>query len=169
MRVVATGFRQTIQVLKELDDEAGEASMAAIKESAGVLRDEARSLVDPVGLSNWGAWRTGYDAARVRGGIKMTRGKFRKRGSARSNVVGVINTTAPGVIWELAGRRTSADNSVFVRNVQNKSGRPASRLLYAAADSNQQWNADHARPLIEAAAEKATKAAQARLGAIRHG
>ena len=169
MRVEATGFRQTIAVLKELGDEAGEESMNAIKQSAGTLRDEARSLVDPVGLSSWGAWRTGYDSGRVRAGIKLTRGKFRERGTTRSNVVGVVNQSAPGVIWELAGRRTSAENSVFVRNIQNRSGRRASRLLYAAADSTQDWNRDQAEPLLQAAADKATKAAQAKLGAIRHG
>tara|TARA_R110002020_G_scaffold369336_4_gene581192 strand:+ start:1159 stop:1665 length:507 start_codon:yes stop_codon:yes gene_type:complete len=166
MKVRAFGFRNTIAVLKELDDEAGKIAVEEIRKEAIALRDEARDLVDPQGLSKWGNWRGGYDAARVRGGIKVTKAKSRRRGRVSNNFMGVWNTTPAGVIWELAGRVTPPSTSVFVRNVQNRSGRPASRLLYAAFDSSEKFDKEDAFKNISQAVEKAQRQAQARMGAL---
>jgi hypothetical protein len=166
MRVKAFGFRNTIAVLKELDAEAAKSAVDEIKKEAVALRDEARSLVDPVGLSKWGNWRGGYNATAIRGGIKTTRAKNRRRGEVHNNFMGVFNTTPAGVIWELAGRVKTPSESVFVANVEKKSGRPASRLVYAAFDSSEKFNKDDAFKNITIAVEKAEKQAQAKLGAL---
>jgi len=166
MKVKAFGFRNTIAVLKELDADAAKIAVDEIKQEAVALRDEARQLVDPNGLSGWKNWRGGYDAATIRGGIKVTRAKNRRRGQVSNNFMGVFYTSPAGVIWELAGRKTAPSESVFVQKVQERSGRPASRLLYAAFDSSEKFNKDDAFKNISLAVEKAQKQAQAKLGAL---
>lgn len=172
-----------MNVLKELDNDVRKEINDALRSSANQLRDEARGLVDPAGLSGWKNWRTGYDQAAIRKGIGVTRAKRRKRGTATSNIIGVQNNTAAGVIWELAGRKSNGapprlginpktgwtyGNGVgFVAAIRRKSAQRASRLVWGAHDSPQDWNQSQAQDLIVAQVEKATKAAEARLGELR--
>lgn len=182
IRVETKGFRTTLAALKELDPEANKDVTKTLRASAKRLQNEARGLIDSAGLSGWGNWRGGYDPTTISNGIKITTAKRRKRGTAVSNVIGVQNTTAAGVIWELAGRKTNGTpprpginpktgytygNGVgFVAAIRSKSGKRASRLVWGAYDSPQEWSADTERELLIAAVDKACKATQAKLGAL---
>lgn len=182
LRVETKGFRNTLASLKQLDPDVNKEVTKTLRDSANELRGEAQGLVNPQGLSGWKRWRGGYDATTIRGGIKTTTAKRRKRGTAVSNVIGVSNTTAAGVIWELAGRRSGGSpprsginpktgwtygNGVgFVNAIRNKSGRSASRLVWGAYDSREQWNADAQQNKLVEAVDKATQAVQRKLEAL---
>lgn len=182
MKVEVQGFRKTIAALKELDPEVNKDVTKTLRDSAKRLQSEARGLIDPAGLSGWKGWRTGYDATAISTGIKITTAKRRKRGTAVSNVIGVTNTTAAGVIWELAGRRSNGapprpginpktgwtyGNGVgFVAAIRRKSGKRASRTVWGAYDSPQNWSVESERDALIAAVDKATKATQQKLEAL---
>lgn len=182
IRLEAQGFRNTLASLKQLDPEVSKDVNKTLRDSANSLRDESRGLVDASGLSGWKGWRTGYNASTISGGIKVTTAKRRKRGTIQSNVIGVQNTTAAGVIWELAGRRSEGSpprpginpktgwtygNGVgFVAAIRRKSGRAASRLVWGAYDSPQQWNRTDQEQKLVAAADKACQTVQRKLEAL---
>lgn len=181
MGIQIKGIRNTLDVLKDLDNDLRLDVLKVLKGQADRLRNEARGMVDPDGLSGWGGWRGGYNPGTIRGGIKTTTAKRRARGGIIVNVAGVENTTAAGVIWELAGRKTNGapprpginpktgwtyGNGVgFVNNIRSKSGRRASRLVWGAYDSPEDFNISNARTTIEAVAFHAAKVAQDKLGA----
>ena len=182
MKVEVQGFRKTISALKELDPEVNKDVTKTLRDSAKRLQSEARGLINPEGLSGWKGWRTGYNANTISTGIKITTAKRRKRGTAISNVIGVTNTTAAGVIWELAGRRSNGapprpginpktgwtyGNGVgFVAAIRRKSGQRASRTVWGAYDSPSDWSVESERDALIAAVDKATKATQQKLEAL---
>lgn len=182
IRVEVKGFRKTLAALKELDPEVNKDVSKTLKASAARLQSEARGMINPEGLSGWKNWRTGYNPSTISSGMKVTTAKRRKRGTAVSNVIGVSNTTAAGVIWELAGRKTNGapprpginpktgwtyGNGVgFVAAIRRKSGQRASRLVWGAYDSPTDWSVASEQDTLIAAVEKATKATQAKLEAL---
>jgi len=184
VKVQVKGIRTTLNALKELDNDIYKDTLKGLRKSANTLRDESQGLVkDGQPLSGWKGWRGGYDANTIRGGIKVTTAKRRKRGTVVSNVMGVQNTTAAGVIWELAGRksdgqpprpgrnpktgRTYGNGQGFVQKIREVSGKSASRLVWGAYDSPQDWNRDSEADKIIELVDKATRVAQAKLGAYR--
>lgn len=183
MKIEVKGIRTTLDALKELDNDVRKDTMKGLRSSANALRDESIGLVKSgQPLSGWKGWRGGYDSETIRGGIKTTTAKRRKRGTVVSNVMGVQNTSAAGVIWELAGRksngappragrnpkngRTYGNGQGFVAKIRSESGRSASRLVWGAFDSPEDWNAEVEAQKIIALVDKATRVAQAKLGAL---
>jgi len=181
MKVVVKGVRNTLDTLKDLDNDVRKQVMKGLRKNANELRDEARGLVkggQP--LSGWKGWRGGYDSGAIQSGIKVTAAKRRKRNAKTVNVIGVENTTAAGVIWEVAGRKTSGKppqfgvnpktgwsygNGVgFIQAIRRKSGVTASRLVWDAYDSPQAFDKSKARDDIIELVDKATQAAQNKLG-----
>lgn len=186
MLVEVKGIRTTLAALKELDSEVSKEVTKGLTNVADELKREAQDLV-PNGqpLRGWKGWRTGYNADTIRGGIKRTTAKRRKRGTVVSNAMAVQNTTAAGVIWELAGRKTNGarprgginpktgwtyGNGVgFIEKIRSESGQRASRLVWGAYDSPQDFNQETAKDQIVALVDKATKATQAKLGDLSGG
>jgi hypothetical protein len=182
MKIEVQGLRTTLAALKDLDPEVSKEVTKTLRNSAKRLQSEARGLVDSQGLSGWKNWRTGYDANLISQGIKITTAKRRRRGTAVSNVIGVTNTTAPGVIWELAGRRSNGQsprpginpktgwtygNGVgFIDAIRRKSGQRASRTVWGAYDSPQGWSVISEREILINAVEKATQTTQSKLEAL---
>lgn len=183
MRVEVKGIRNTLAVLKELDPEVNKEVTKGLQNVADELKREAQNMVEPgQPLSGWKGWRGGYNADTIKGGIKRTTAKRRKRGTVVSNAMAVQNTTAAGVIWELAGRKTDGapprpginpktgwtyGNGVgFVNAIRRKSGQRASRLVWGAYDSPQDFNRTTAADEIVRLVDKATQAAQAKLGEL---
>jgi hypothetical protein len=177
------GIRNTLDVLKELDNDVRKEVLKGLRGSANELRDEARGLVkggQP--LSGWKNWRGGYDAATIVSGIKTTTAKRRSKGTVVSNTMGVQNTSAAGAIWELAGRKTNGappqpginpktgwtygNGRSFIAKIRSASGKTASRLVWDAHDSPQSWNQDQAADDILELVNKATETAQKRLGEL---
>jgi len=178
------GIRNTLDVLKELDNDVRKEVLKGLRDSANDLRDEAKDLVkEGQPLSGWKRWRGGYDGDTIKGGIKTTTAKRRQRGTVVSNTLGVQNTTAAGAIWELAGRKTNGaaprpginpktghtygNGRGFIETIRRKSGRRASRLVWDAHDSPTDWNKAEAAEDIVALVNKATETAQKRLGELR--
>lgn len=177
------GIRNTLDVLKQLDKDVSKEVTKGLRDSANELRDEARGLVkggQP--LSGWKNWRGGYDSASIVSGIKTTTAKRRAKGTVVSNTMGVQNTSAAGVIWELAGRKTNGaspqfginpktghsygNGRGFVAKIRSASGKSASRLVWDAHDSPQGWNQQTAADDIMNLVNKATETAQKRLGEL---
>lgn len=183
MRVEVKGIRTTLAALKELDPEVNKEVTKGLRDVADDLRKESQGLVkEGQPLSGWKNWRGGYDAGTIRGGIKRTTAKRRKRGTVVSNAMAVTNTTAAGVIWELAGRKSDGapprpginpktgwtyGNGVgFVAKIRKESGQRASRTVWGAYDSPQEFNKDAAADQIVKLVDKATQAVQAKLGEL---
>lgn len=181
LSIEARGFRETLDQLKKIDPEFRKTIFADMRTHAVALQEEARDYIDDEGLDGWKRWRGGYDPGTISGGIKITRAKRRKRGTAISNVIGVENTTAAGVIWELAGRRSNGEpprmginprtgrsygNGVgFVQAIRRKSGQRASRIVWGAWDSKSGFHIDKAREQLIIAITSATRRVESRLGA----
>ena len=181
--VEVKGIRNTLDVLKELDNDVRKDVLKGLRKSANDLRDEARGLVeDGQPLSGWKRWRGGYDANTIVKGIKTTTAKRRAKGTVVSNTMGVQNTSAAGAIWELAGRKTNGapprpginpktgwtygNGQAFIEKIRSVSGKRASRLVWDAHDSPQAWNQDAAADDILKLVNKATEVAQQRLGEL---
>lgn len=180
LNLESRGFRKTLDELKQVDPELRKELFAKLRTSAKRLQDEARDYVDAEGLSGWGNWRGGYNPTTISSGIKITRAKRRRRGSAVSNVIGVENTSAAGVIWELAGRRSngapprsginpktgySYGNGVgFVQAIRDKSRQRASRTVWGAWDSKSGFHIEKERESLNNAIVRATRKIEARLG-----
>lgn len=186
MLVEVKGIRTTLQALKELDAEVSKEVTKGLTGVADELKREAQSLV-PSGqpLSGWKGWRGGFNSDNIKSGIKRTTAKRRKRGTVVSNAMAVTNTTAAGVIWELAGRKSNGapprpgrnpktgwtyGNGVgFVAKIRSESGQRASRLVWGAYDSPQDFNQESAKDAIVRLVDKATQATQAKLGDLSGG
>ena len=184
MNVEIKGIRTTLDALKELDSDVRKDVLQGLRASANELRNEAQGLVKAgQPLSGWKSWRGGYDNNAIRGGIKVTTAKRRKKGTVISNVMGVQNTTAAGVIWELAGRKsdgaaprpginpktgwTYGNGRGFVAKIRAESGQRASRLVWGAYDSPADFNKAKSADQVIALVNKATEACQAKLGEFR--
>lgn len=112
-RVNIENVKQTLDVLKAFDPEAEKGIRKRISTAARSVMLAARSGM-PSGraLRKWGTWNQDGRDLSYNGNnekIKITRANMRRRGSAFSNYIGVVNPTPGGAIFELAGRRPSAD------------------------------------------------------------
>lgn len=172
------GVADTFKQLRSVDPILTKELVKEMKKPGMTIARLARTYVDPEGLSGWKGWREGYNANTIRRGItsSVTTGRSRKRGNA---VLRVLNKSAAGSIWELAGRRTNGapprpginpktgwtyGNGVgFVDAIRSKSGRTASRLIWEAWDNTDQAGAQQA---VKDAVAKAEAAVQAKLDSI---
>lgn len=136
--------------LKALNPKLRSDLMKGLTRAVRPVRDEARKLVpDQNPITNWrqteptytsAAWvndfeHRGHEAgirwkwspSDVRRGIKVSRAKFRTgRGSFSKeevSAVALINTTPPGIIYELAGSGTSASVRRTKRVSRNRDSR----------------------------------------------
>lgn len=110
-RIVVKNAKQTMDALKAFDPEAQKEIAKRISKAAGTVVSNARSMM-PSGnaLSGWGRWTAGARDLGYRDSnrkVRVTRANNRKRGEAVSNYIGIVNPTAGGAIFELAGRQTS--------------------------------------------------------------
>ena len=113
------------EVLKELDK--------TNRKLAKPLLDKAKGTVPPdsVQLKNWVAGgRYKWDSAEVKKGIKFKADK-RKRGQRYSAILGFMNESAAGSIFELAGYSDSSSN--FAQELNARFGK-APRLIWRALD-----------------------------------
>lgn len=107
-RVVVKNAKETMAALKQFDPDAEKALRKRINKAArSIVRDARSGMPAGKALRKWGTWtQNGRDlsyngnASRIR----TTRANMRRRGEAISNYIGVVNPTAGGAIFELAGR-----------------------------------------------------------------
>jgi hypothetical protein len=169
--VVLTGIKETLDALIAFDKDAVKRFNKVINtELAGAERD-ARASVPLQPLSGWSkntmvgpllpgqkrGW-PGWNVGQVRYGIKKTKaqGKVRKGYNNYTTSAGaLLNESAPGAIFEIAGRKPQGSNkNKFVDNLNERFGK-ASRSIWRTVDKD--------RPRIEANVAKALEEAKIEL------
>jgi uncharacterized protein YfaP (DUF2135 family) len=155
--IVLTGIKETLDALKEFDKDAVKRFNKVINtELAGAQRD-AKGLIDEdPPMSGWrrtdaakgrtrgGAGWPGWNAGEIKSKITKTRaeGKVRK-GDFTTSAGALLNKSAAGAIFEVAGRRASGTKKMFaqtssgqfLRTLENRF-KKASRVVWRVVDKD---------------------------------
>jgi hypothetical protein len=159
--IVLTGIKETIDALKEFDKDAVKRFNKVINSELSSAESSARSIVARINnsqgtgtpMSGWrqkaptrpsttrgGAGWPAWNPADVAAGIVKSKAQGRVRGDYTTSAGKLINKSAPGSIFEVAGRRTKGtaartSGAQFLRNLGNRFGR-ASRLIWSVVDKD---------------------------------
>lgn len=152
--IVLFGVKETQKALEKFDKDAVKAFTKLVNSELGSAKKDALGFVksEPP-LSGWntqparnprsrgGAGWPSWDQSIVKGGISVSKAERKVRKDYTTSAGALVNRSAAGVIYELAGRnnKTPGKNS-FISNVESKVGN-ASRLIWKSVDKN--------RPAIE--------------------
>ena len=174
--IVLTGLKDTKKALKAYAPEVLKEMNAEIKgvgKSVATLAKARIPEAPPMrgwrtvpatnGRSRGGAGWPAWSPSEMKKGIKFkTGGARRKKGSTTSDAYSLINQSAAGMIFELAGRSSNgAGSGVALINDLNHV-RKASRAIYSALD--ERGKKEVAEAIVQAV-DKAEKALQATLNA----
>ena len=153
--IVFTGIKETLDALKEFDKDAVKRFNKVINtELAGAQKDAKNLISDEPPMSGWrktdaakpsktrgGAGWPGWNAGEIKSKITKTRaeGKVRK-GDFTTSAGALLNKSAAGSIFEVAGRKTAAgfgtsSSSQFLRTLGNRFGK-ASRVVWRVVDKD---------------------------------
>lgn len=167
-KVEVTGLRYVLDTLKDLDPIALKEIKREIDDTAKRVVSLAQALTPSRPLSNWGSWNQlvarrgqleGRDLSfdeRVKGGFKVRRNNFRRRGVSAGYGVNVEQTDWAGAIFEIIGDKSrvttpSGGHLVDVVNSRFGEGQPRTlRKAYYGADVAE--SADRIRDQIADAA-----------------
>ena len=173
--IVLTGIKETLDALKEFDKDAVKRFNKVINtELAGAQKDAKNLISEDPPMSGWrkadpikgktrgGAGWPGWNAGEIKSKITKTRaeGKVRK-GDFTTSAGALLNKSAAGAIFEVAGRKASGTKRMFatdsggqfLRTLGNRFGK-ASRVVWRVVDKDKakiQANVD--RALEEAKAQ----------------
>lgn len=157
--IVLTGIKETLDALKEFDKSAVRKFNKVINSELSKAELDARNIV--TGISNgrtntpMSGWRT-YDAANPRrstrggagwpawntsvvvAGIRKTKAQGKVRGDYTTSAGALINKSAAGAIFEVAGRKSGGSSArtsgaQFMRTLSARF-KPASRLVWRVVD-----------------------------------
>jgi len=172
--ITVLGLKETLRALDQMDKRTRKETRKELYEAAVQVQQLAQTYVDPQGLSGWKRWKGGYQPARIAAGIRLTRITGRFGNYKDRNMIAVVNSTAAGAIWEVAGRKsngrrprrgrrrerkrvgrkyeytgrllgTYGNGRGFVTAIRNRGG-DASRTVWAAYD---QTDAGYVRKRVE--------------------
>jgi hypothetical protein len=177
--IVLTGIKETIDALKEFDKDAVKRFNKVINSELSKAESSARNIVaridnsqgtgtpmsgwrksDPTrpsstrGGAGWPAWKPSEVAA----GIVKSKAQGRVSRNYTTSAGKLINKSAAGAIFEVAGRNTKGSaartsGAQFLRNLGNRFGR-ASRLIWSVVDKEgEQIQRNVAKALDEAKAD----------------
>ena len=175
--IVLSGIQETLDALKRFDQDAVKRFNKVINdELAGAERD-AKALISAVAgynndnspMSGWrkadatnprkttrgGAGWPGWDASKIQAGITKTKAQGRVRNNYTTSAGSLLNKSAAGVIFEIAGRKTKpgfggGSGSQFLRTLGNRFGK-ASRVVWRVVDKDRaKIEANVARALEQA-------------------
>ena len=153
--IVLTGIKETLDALKEFDKDAVKRFNKVINtELAGAQRDAKNLIDEDPPMSGWrksdaakptktrgGAGWPGWNAGEIKSKITKTRaeGKVRK-GDFTTSAGALLNKSAAGAIFEVAGRKTKAgfgggSSQQFLRTLGNRFGK-ASRVVWRVVDKD---------------------------------
>jgi hypothetical protein len=153
--IVLTGIKETLDALKEFDKDAVKRFNKVINtELAGAQRDAKNLINEDPPMSGWrksdaakptktrgGAGWPGWNAGEIKSKITKTRaeGKVRK-GDFTTSAGALLNKSAAGAIFEVAGRKTKAgfgggSSQQFLRTLGNRFGK-ASRVVWRVVDKD---------------------------------
>jgi uncharacterized protein YfaP (DUF2135 family) len=173
--IVLSGIKETLDALKEFDKDAVKRFNKVINtELAGAERD-AKGLIDEdPPMSGWrkadairgktrgGAGWPGWNAGEIKSKITKTKaqGKVRK-GDYTTSAGALLNKSAAGAIFEVAGRQASGTKKMFaqtssgqfLRTLENRF-KKASRVVWRVVDKDKdRIQANVARALEQAKAD----------------
>jgi hypothetical protein len=174
--IVLTGIKETLDALKEFDKDAVKRFNKVINtELAGAQRDARNIITDEPPMSGWrkadaakgrtrgGQGWPGWNAGEIRSKITKTKaqGKVRK-GDYTTSAGALLNKSAAGSIFEVAGRQASGTKKMFaqtssgqfLRTLENRF-KKASRVVWRVVDKD--------RAKIEANVNRALEDAKAQL------
>jgi hypothetical protein len=177
--IVLTGIKETVDALKQFDKAAARKFNKVINDELTRAEKSADNLVvqftNPVygtpmrgwrktpatnprrssrGGAGWPAW----NVSEIQAGIKKSRVQGKVRGDYTTSAGALINSSAAGAIFEVAGRRANASRNQFVRYLSNSFGK-ASRLVWAVVDKDK----EAIQRRVAAALEDAKKTLQTNL------
>jgi len=170
----ADGLADAIKTLGKVDRELKKELVRSMKKAADPLVAEARSLVPAATpLTNWYGWKGGYDAGKVRRGIKTSQRNTAQRGNdgrrqETIRLLALVSTSAAGAIYDMAGRaggtgrgsEGAARGQAMIRKL-DENGR-ASRTLWPAAEKKLPEVQDAVRDAIAEMEETIQKELEAR-------
>lgn len=171
--IVLSGIKETLDALKEFDKDAVSRFNKVINtELAGAERDARGIIQDQPPMSGWsksdaakprkktrgGAGWPGWNAGEIKSKITKTKSQGKVRGDYTTSAGALLNKSAAGSIFEVAGRKTragfggsSADQ--FLRTLGNRFGK-ASRVVWRVVDKDKdRIQANVARALEQAKAD----------------
>jgi len=171
--VVISGIKETIESLKKFDKDAARRLNKVINDELALAESAARAKIeDKPPMSGWrtvpaakGRVRGGqgwpaWEPTAIRQGIKKTRVEGKVRSDYTTSAGALVQKTAAGAIWEVAGRRSGGSgtgrNMIGVLNERFKG---ASRGIWAVVDKD----ADKIRNNVRKAIEDAQKLLKANL------
>lgn len=151
--IVLTGIKETLDALKEFDKDAVKRFNKVINtELAGAERD-AKGLIDEQPpMSGWrkadaakgrtrgGAGWPGWNSGEIRSKITKTKAQGKTRGDFTTSAGALLNKSAAGSIFEVAGRKTKpgiggGSSAQFLRTLGNRFG-AASRVVWRVVDKD---------------------------------
>ena len=175
--IVLSGIKETLDALKSFDKDAVKRFNKVINdELAGAERD-AKALISAVAgynndntpMSGWrkddatkprkttrgGAGWPGWDASKIQAGITKTKAQGKVRRDYTTSAGALLNKSAAGVIFEIAGRKTKpgsgrGSSNQFLRTLGNRF-KAASRVVWRVVDKDRvKIEANVARALEQA-------------------
>jgi hypothetical protein len=169
--IVLTGIKETLDALKDFDKDAVKRFNKVINdELAGAERDARNIIGEEPPMSGWrkadaargktrgGAGWPGWNAGEIRTKITKTKAQGKVRGDYTTSAGALLNKSAAGSIFEVAGRKTKAtagrtSSAQFLRNLGNRFGK-ASRVVWRVVDKDRsRIEANVARALDDAKSE----------------
>ena len=144
-KVVLNGYNNFKKQLKLADADLRKAMDKEIKSFLTPVAALAKSYVPSVAMRNWksggkGLWGDllGWDQSLVQKGIVVRQGGRRRKATATSAAWKIQNKSAPGSIYETAGKKSSGNGvagMTFINAATLRGGRP-SRLIWRAWDAS---------------------------------
>ena len=169
--IVLTGIKETLDALKDFDKDAVRRFNKVINnELAGAERDAHNLINEKPPMSGWrkadaargktrgGAGWPGWNAGEIKSKITKTKAQGKVRGDYTTSAGALLNKSAAGSIFEVAGRKTKAtaertSAAQFLRTLGNRFGK-ASRVVWRVVDKDRsRIEANVARALDDAKAE----------------
>jgi hypothetical protein len=140
---------ETLRTLRKVRPELARDAVKRLKDVGRIITADAKATVPRQALSGWTTWgtdnRLGWNAGVVKRGITVQQRNTAERDprtrQRRStiNVLAVTNRSAPGSVFELAGRKSTGSTPsgrAMIDALDSKYGN-ASRLVWAAAERNE--------------------------------
>ena len=174
--IVLTGIKETLDSLKEFDKDAVKRFNKVINtELAGAERDAKGLISEEPPMSGWrkadaakprkttrgGKGWPGWNAGEIKSKITKTKAQGKVRGDYTTSAGALLNKSAAGAIFEIAGRKASGTKGMtaqsssgqFLRTIGNRFGN-ASRVVWRVVDKDKaKIEANVARALEDAKAE----------------
>lgn len=178
--IILTGIKETIESLKRFDKDALKRFNKVINTELALAERDAKALIAGVAgyndantpMSGWrksdaakprkatrgGAGWPGWDASAIQSKITKTKAEGKVRGDYTTSAGALLNKSAAGAIFEIAGRKTKAgfgggSGQQFLRTLGNRFGK-ASRVVWRVVDKDKEKiQANVAKALEQAKAD----------------